>query len=79
MVYEAAKAVDIPVIGIGGINSLEDVIEFLIAGASAVQVGTMNFVNPAASGELLHGLQRYLEEENITLNELIGSIELPNT
>jgi dihydroorotate dehydrogenase (NAD+) catalytic subunit len=78
MVYEAAKAVDIPVIGIGGINSLEDVIEFLIAGASAVQIGTMNFVNPAASGELLHGLQNYLESENITINELIGSIQLPS-
>jgi dihydroorotate dehydrogenase (NAD+) catalytic subunit len=54
------------------------VIEFLIAGASAVQIGTMNFVNPAASGELLHGLQNYLESENITINELIGSIQLPS-
>ena len=69
----------IHIIGIGGINSLEDVLEFLIAGASAVQVGTMNFVNPAASGELLHGLQAYLEQENISLNDLIGSLELPST
>ena len=79
MVYETAKAVDIPVIGIGGINSLEDVLEFLIAGASAVQVGTMNFVNPAASGELLHGLQDYLQQENLQLQDLIGSLELPNS
>ena len=78
MVHECAKAVDIPIIGIGGINSLEDVLEFLIAGASAVQVGTMNFVNPAASGELLQGLQAYLQQENISLNDLIGSLELPS-
>lgn len=79
MVYEAAKTVNIPVIGIGGINSLNDVIEFLIAGASAVQVGTMNFVNPAAAGELLHGLQDYLVQENLQLQDLIGSLELPNS
>jgi dihydroorotate dehydrogenase (NAD+) catalytic subunit len=79
MVYEAAKAVNIPVIGIGGINSLEDVLEFLIAGASAVQVGTMNFVNPAAAGELLHGLQAYLDENQLELKDLIGSLELPES
>ena len=79
MVFEAAKVVNIPVIGIGGINSLDDVLEFLIAGASAVQVGTMNFVNPAAAGELLHGLHDYLDKENLQLQDLIGSLELPDS
>lgn len=79
MVYEAAKSVDIPVIGIGGINSLDDVLEFLIAGASAVQIGTMNFINPAASGELVTGLRDYLNSEQLELNDLIGSIQLPNS
>jgi len=77
MVYEVAKAVNIPVIGIGGINSLDDVLEFLIAGASAIQIGTMNFVNPAASGELVTGLRNYLEQEQLELSDLIGSIQLP--
>jgi len=74
MVYQVAQAVKIPVIGIGGITSLNDVLEFLIAGASAVQVGTANFVNPAVSGELVKGLEHYLLNNNCTLDELIGSI-----
>jgi len=74
MVYQVAQAVKIPVIGIGGITSLNDVLEFLIAGASAVQVGTANFVNPAVSGELVKGLEDYLLNNNCTLDELIGSI-----
>ena len=74
MVYQVAKAVKIPVIGIGGITTLDDVLEFLIAGASAVQIGTANFINPAVSGDLVKGLEAYLDDNNCTLQELIGSI-----
>jgi len=76
MVYQAAQAVSIPVIGIGGITSLEDVLEFLIAGASAVQIGTANFVNPAVSGQLVTGLENYLAENQCSLEELIGSLRI---
>lgn len=74
MVYEVYRAVKIPVIGMGGVMTAEDAIEFIIAGASAVAVGTANFVNPMATGEILDGMIRYLEEEGISdLRELIGS------
>ncbi len=74
MVYQVAKAVKIPVIGIGGITTLDDVLQFLIAGATAVQIGTANFINPAVSGDLVKGLEAYLDENNCTLQELVGSI-----
>ena len=75
MVYQVAQAVKIPVVGIGGIASLEDVIEFIIAGATAVQIGTANFVNPAISAELVQGLARFMEENGHTsLAELRGSL-----
>ncbi len=76
MVYQVARAVNIPVIGIGGIASLNDVLEFLIAGATAVQIGTANFVNPAVSGELVTGLEAYLSDNNISLDELSGSLRI---
>jgi len=76
MVYQVAKAVKIPVIGIGGISSINDVLEFLIAGATAVQIGTANFINPAISGQLVTDLESYLTNNNCTLDELIGSIRL---
>lgn len=74
MVHQVSQVVDIPIIGIGGITSLNDVLEFLIAGATAVQVGTSNFVNPAVSGELVASLEEYLITNNCTLDELIGSL-----
>ena len=74
MVHQVAQAVKIPVIGIGGISTVEDVIEFLIAGATAVQVGTANFINPGISGDLLKGLEQYLIDQNCTLKELTGSM-----
>ena len=71
MVYEAAHAVKIPVIGMGGIATAEDAIEFMLAGATAVAVGAMNFHNPYATIEVIEGIERYLEEQGIEdINEL---------
>ncbi len=77
MVWQVCRAVRLPVIGIGGIRTARDALEFLIVGARAVQVGTANFLNPAASVEVLEGIRRYLEEHNIDrLSRLVGSLEL---
>jgi dihydroorotate dehydrogenase (NAD+) catalytic subunit len=75
MVWQTAKAVKIPVVGIGGISSLEDVIDFLIVGAKAVQIGAWNFINPSIAQECVEGLEKYLKDRNETLSELIGSIK----
>jgi dihydroorotate dehydrogenase (NAD+) catalytic subunit len=77
LVYEAARAVKIPVIGLGGIASGVDAAEFLIAGASAVEVGTANFWDPGAPGRIARELDRFLEEEKIAnVRELVGTIKL---
>ena len=77
MVYQVAQAVTVPVIGIGGIESSEDVLEFMLAGATAVQIGTANFVNPAASEEAVDGLESYVAEQKMTsIRELIGALIL---
>lgn len=76
MVYQAAHAVKIPIIGMGGIANAEDAIEFLLAGASAVAVGAMNFVNPYATIEVIEGIEAYMKRydiENVT--DLIGAVE----
>jgi len=74
MVYEVAGAVDVPVIGCGGIASAEDALEFIMAGASAVQVGTATFGNPRALLDVLEGIERFMEEEGIqNLGEIIGA------
>ena len=76
MVYQAAHAVKIPVIGMGGIATAEDAIEFLLAGASAVAVGAMNFVNPYATIEIIEGIEAYMKQYGIKdLSELIGAVE----
>lgn len=75
MVYQASHAVKIPVIGMGGIATGEDAIEFLLAGASAVSVGAMNFVNPYTTEEVIRGIEEYMETyhvENVT--DLIGAV-----
>ena len=78
MVYQVAQAVSIPVIGIGGIETAEDVLEFMLAGATAVQIGTANFVNPRASEEVLEGLARFVVEEKLlSIREMIGALVLP--
>jgi dihydroorotate dehydrogenase (NAD+) catalytic subunit len=79
MVWEACKAVKIPVIGIGGIMNASDALEFLIAGARAVQIGTANFVNPSASVDIIEGLERFMSEEGVLdINKLIGSLNDKN-
>jgi dihydroorotate dehydrogenase (NAD+) catalytic subunit len=73
LVWQAAKTIDIPIIGIGGISSAEDAIEFLIAGASAIGIGTWNFVHPSAMVEIIDGIETYMVENKInSLTELIG-------
>lgn len=76
MVYQASHAVKIPVIGMGGIASAEDAIEFLLAGASAVAVGAMNFVNPYATVEVAEGIEEYMKKYGIEdISELIGGVK----
>lgn len=76
MVYEAAHAVRIPVIGMGGIACASDAIEFLMAGASAVSVGTANFHNPYASVDIANGIREFLESHGIlNIHEIIGCVE----
>ncbi|MBI4429318.1 MAG: dihydroorotate dehydrogenase [Ignavibacteriales bacterium] len=75
-VYEVAQAIDIPILGIGGISSFEDAIEFLLVGASAVQIGTMNYVDPSASVKIAEGLRQYAEKNNLRdVGEFVGAIE----
>ena len=76
MVYQAAHAVKIPIIGMGGIANAEDAIEFILAGASAVAVGAMNFVNPYATIEVVEGIEAYMERYGIeNVAELTGAVE----
>jgi dihydroorotate dehydrogenase (NAD+) catalytic subunit len=77
MVHQVVRAVAIPVIGVGGIRSAEDVLEFLVAGASAVQVGTANFVDPACMTRLLGDLRRHLQEQTTSVVDLVGSLRRP--
>ena len=73
MVYQVCQAVDVPVIGVGGIQNADDVLEFLSAGASAVQVGAQNLVDPWACPRIIEELPRKMDEYGIeTLEEIIG-------
>lgn len=76
MVYEVARAVEVPVIGMGGIMTWEDAIEFMIAGADAVAVGTANFVDPFAAPKVIEGINRYLDEYGYkSPAELVGTLQ----
>ena len=74
MVYQVAGAVDLPVIGCGGIATAKDALEFIMAGATAIQVGTANFANPRASLDVLEGMEQYMGKERVKdIRELIGA------
>ena len=76
MVWQTAKAVKIPVIGLGGICSATDAIEFLLAGASAIQIGTANFIDPSISEKVIDGIADYLQRHNFnSVQEIIGALE----
>ena len=76
MVYQVANAVKIPIIGMGGIASAEDALEFIMAGATAVSVGTANFINPYTTQEVVDGMAAFLERQKVEdINELIGCVK----
>ena len=75
MVWQVAQAVKVPVLGMGGISTGEDAVEFMLAGATAVAVGTANFVNPTATVDVIDGVIDYCEEQGVAdVNELIGAL-----
>ena len=77
MVWQVYNAVKIPVIGMGGISNWEDAIEFILAGSSAIQIGTYNFINPMVSVEVLDGIVEYMDRHNIDLiGDLVGKLEI---
>jgi dihydroorotate dehydrogenase (NAD+) catalytic subunit len=77
MVWQAAKAVSLPILGMGGIVTGEDALEFILAGASAIAVGTANFVNPRATLDVLEGMERFLIEQNVDhIRDLIGKVNV---
>lgn len=76
MVYQAAHAVKIPIIGMGGIANAEDAIEFILAGATGIAVGAMNFVDPYTTSKIVDGIEAYMKKYNVEdINELIGVVE----
>ena len=77
MVWQVYKAVKIPIVGIGGIMNATDAIEFFLAGATSIQVGTANFIDPGISVKIIEGIKGYLQKHNISdVNELIGALEI---
>ena len=77
MVWQVSKAVRIPIIGLGGIMNASDAIEFLLAGATAVQIGTANFIDPAVSAKVATGINEYMQRHGINdINELIGGLQM---
>ena len=76
MVWQVAKAVQVPVIGLGGIMNADDAIEFLLAGASAIQIGTANFIDPTVTVKVAQGINDYLERHGCkSVSEIIGALE----
>lgn len=77
MVWQVAKAVKIPVIGLGGIMNARDAIEFILAGASAIQIGTANFIDPTITVKVIEGINDYLERHHYkSINDIIGALEI---
>ena len=78
MVWQTAQAVKVPIIGMGGIASATDAIEFLLAGASAVEVGTYNFVDPSVTTQIVDGIEDYMRRHGFTdIQDLIGALQIP--
>ena len=76
MVYQVAQAVNIPIIGMGGISCAEDAIEFILAGASAVSVGTANFHNPAVTMEVIDGIEDYMKKNGFSsVKDMVGIVK----
>ena len=76
MVYQVANAVKIPIIGMGGISNAEDALEFMMAGATGVAVGAMNFINPYATVETVEGIEKFMEQQNIdNITDIIGCVK----
>jgi dihydroorotate dehydrogenase (NAD+) catalytic subunit len=76
MVWQAAQAVKIPIVGVGGIMNATDALEFIMVGASAIQVGTANFINPGSTMTIIDGMQRWLQQEGLDdVNQLIGTLK----
>lgn len=76
MVYQVAKAVKLPIIGMGGISTYEDAIEFILAGATAVSIGTANFFNPAATMEVVEGIEKYMERYHFeNIKDMVGIVK----
>jgi len=79
MVWQASQAVSIPICGIGGIESADDAIKFLLAGATAIQVGTANYLRPAIAGEIADRMAAYAKDNGCErLTDLVGSLEFPS-
>lgn len=77
MVWQVAKAVSIPIVGLGGITNATDAIEFLLAGASAIEVGTANFMDPAVTGKIVDGINEYLDRHGFaSVRDIIGALEI---
>ena len=78
MVWQTAQAVKVPIIGMGGIASATDAVEFLLAGASAVEVGTYNFVDPSVTTQIVDGIEDYMHRHGFTdIQDLIGALQIP--
>lgn len=78
IVWQVAQAVDVPIIGVGGIQCFDDVMEFLVAGATAVQIGTANFYNPGLSAQLVNDLTNIVQEQGLSsITELVGTLTIP--
>ena len=76
MVWQVAKAVKIPVVGTGGIMNWKDAVEFLLAGATAIQIGTANFIDPAITVKVAEGINDYLDQTDTVLRDTIRALEV---
>ena len=77
MVWQVARAVNIPVIGLGGIMNWKDAVEFLLAGATAIQIGTANFIDPEVTIKVIDGINNYLDRHKFeSVDEIIGALEV---